>query len=42
MNIFNKLFHKHEYEDISCPFTTKTYTLCKICGKKAGWRMTNG
>ena len=42
MNIFKKLFHEHTFEDVSCPFTMKTYTICKVCGKKAGWRSTNG
>jgi hypothetical protein len=42
MNIFKKLFHKHEFEDVSCPFTMKTYTMCKHCNKKLGWRLTNG
>ena len=42
MNWFIKIFHKHNFEDVSCPYTMKTYTMCKICGKKSGWRMTNG
>jgi len=42
MNIFKKWFHKHKIEDVSCPFTMKTYTMCAVCGKKLGWRLTNG
>jgi hypothetical protein len=42
MNIFKKFFHKHELEDVSCPYTMKTYTMCVKCGQKMGWRLTNG
>lgn len=36
MNIFKRFFHKHETEDIACPFTGKTYIMCKICGIRIG------
>jgi len=36
MNIFKRFFHKHETEDIACPFTEKTYIMCKICGIRVG------
>ena len=42
MNIFKKFFHKHEIESISCPYTMKTYDVCKVCGIKLGWKNTNG
>ena len=42
MNIFKKFFHKHEFEKVSCPFTMKTYDICKKCGVKGGWVLTNG
>jgi hypothetical protein len=42
MNILRKIFHRHEIEEVSCPYTMKTYSLCNYCGKKFGWRHTDG
>jgi hypothetical protein len=36
MNIFKKFLHKHDTEDIACPFTLQTYVMCKSCGKRVG------
>ena len=42
MNILKRIFHKHETEFVHCPYTMKTYDICVYCGKKLGWRNTNG
>jgi hypothetical protein len=34
MNIFKKMFHKHESVKSSCPYTGYTYTFCKLCEKQ--------
>lgn len=36
MNIFKKVFHKHETEHVACPFTGKTYIMCIRCKKRVG------
>jgi len=33
LNLINKLFCKHESQNVSCPYTGLTYTLCNKCGK---------
>jgi hypothetical protein len=38
MKILKKIFHKHVTEDVSCPFTQRTYIICKECGMKIGIR----
>jgi hypothetical protein len=42
MNILKRFFHRHDIEDVACPYTMKTYFMCKKCGQKMGWRLTGG
>ena len=36
MSIFKKFFHKHNGENVSCPFTGNTYVMCSVCGIRMG------
>jgi hypothetical protein len=38
MNIFKRMFHKHETQDVQCPYTGRTYIMCKVCNLRVGIR----
>lgn len=40
MNILKKIFHKHIVEEVKCPFTLMTYSMCTVCEKRLAARST--